>query len=148
MGATRRVTEHHHDIVLFDGVCGFCEGSVRFILDHECDDDLRFAPLDSPVGRALLLEHGLDPDDRTTFVFINGAGAFVRSDATMWIATHLRHPWCWIRVFRRLPRWLLDLPYDLIARNRYRWFGRHDACRLLTPDLAARFLPGSADTSA
>jgi predicted DCC family thiol-disulfide oxidoreductase YuxK len=143
VGAGTRVTNHDHDIVLFDGVCAFCDGAVRFILEHECDDNLRFAPLESPVGRTLLAEHGLDPDDRTSFVFINGAGAFVKSDATMWIATHLRGPWNWIRVFRGLPRWLLDIPYDIIARNRYAWFGKYDSCRLLTPELRSRFLDGS-----
>jgi predicted DCC family thiol-disulfide oxidoreductase YuxK len=141
MGTGRFVSEP--DVVLFDGVCGFCDGAIRFIIDKEREPHFKFAPLQSPAGRKLLAAHGMSPDWMTSYVLITGGRAYVKSAATARIAPHLRMPWSLMRLLRYLPGPLVDMGYDLIARNRYQWFGRFDSCRLMTPELEDRFLPGS-----
>lgn len=126
-------------IVVFDGVCNLCAESVAFILAHERDDSIRFTTAQSETGRALLSEFGLDPENLSTFVFIEGGTAHVRSDAALEVAQHLRLPWRMLRVFRIVPRRLRDSIYRLIARNRYRWFGKRESCVAPTPELRSRF---------
>jgi predicted DCC family thiol-disulfide oxidoreductase YuxK len=127
-------------IVVFDGMCNLCVRSVRFILAHERDHRLRFAAAQSPAGRELLRWHGLDPEAIPSLVLVSGGQVRVRSAAALEIADHLRRPWRWVRPFRVVPRRLRDVLYDLVSRNRYRWFGRRDSCLLPTPELASRFL--------
>jgi predicted DCC family thiol-disulfide oxidoreductase YuxK len=127
-------------VVLFDGVCNFCAHSVQFILAHERDHVIRFAANQSDVGRELLRQHGFAPDDVTTFVFIEGGRTLVRSDASLALASHLRQPWRLLRGFRILPRFLRDGLYNLVARNRYRLFGRRESCLVPTQEVRARFL--------
>lgn len=127
-------------ILLVDGVCNLCSGSVRFIADRERAPRLYFASLQSSVGRRLLREHGIDPDALASLVLIDAEGAHHRSDAALRIARELRAPWSWLTVFRIVPRPLRDAVYDFIARYRYRWFGRQDVCMLPRADLAPRFL--------
>jgi predicted DCC family thiol-disulfide oxidoreductase YuxK len=129
-----------HPIVLFDGVCNLCHGAVRFLLEHDKNARLRFASLQSDVGRALLAEHDLDADALDTIVFVDAAGAHVRSDAALRIVRVLGPPWSWLRVLAVLPRPLLDATYDFVARNRYRWFGKKDACPMPRPELQDRFI--------
>lgn len=126
-------------IVVFDGACNFCSRSVQFILRHDVRGRLRFAPLQSQTGRQLLERNGIDPADAQTFLLLDGDSVFVRSDAALEIAKDLG-TWQWLRVFRFLPRMLRDWTYDLIARNRYRWFGRRDACFVPTAEQRGRFI--------
>ncbi len=129
-----------HPIVLFDGVCNLCHGVVRFVLDRDRDARFRFAPLQSEVGRALLRGAGLDPDALDNVVLIDGVGAHLRSDASLRIARLLGAPWSWARLLVAIPRPLRDAVYDFVARNRYRWFGKKDACPLPRPEWRDRFL--------
>ena len=127
-------------IVLFDGVCNLCDRSVQFILDRDPAGVFRFASLQSDTGWALLVDHQLDPDALSSIVVVDGDRAYTRSDAALRIAQDLSAPWNALRVFRFAPRFLRDAAYELMARNRYRWFGTREACRIPTPDVAARFL--------
>ena len=129
-------------VVIFDGVCKLCAHSVTFILAHERDQMIRFAAAQSPAGGELLRELGFDPNAVKTFVFVKGGKVFVRSDAALEIARHLRGPWRLLVVLRVIPRVLRDWFYDLVARNRYRWVGRLDSCVVPTPELRARFIDG------
>jgi predicted DCC family thiol-disulfide oxidoreductase YuxK len=134
-------------VVLFDGVCNLCEGAVRFLVLRDPAGVFRFAPLQSEVGRRLLARHGLSPDSLDTFVLVEGDRARVHSDAFLGIARRLPAPWSWLRVLALLPRRLRDAVYGVVVRNRYRWFGRKEACLVPTPELRARFLadpPGRA----
>lgn len=139
-------------IVLFDGTCSLCDRTIQFVLDHERDHDLRFVALQSSLAEQLLVRAcgeakarsllrgangGGDPD---SIVVIEGARAFLYSDGALRIARHLRAPWGWLRAFTIVPRALRDVVYRLIARNRYRWFGRVENCRIPTEDQRARFL--------
>ncbi|QDU96119.1 hypothetical protein Pla8534_39380 [Lignipirellula cremea] len=126
-------------IVIFDGLCSFCSASVQFILKNDVRGKIRFAPAQSELGRTLLAKHGLDPDDAQSFLLIKADKAYVRSDAALEIARDLGW-WRWLRIFRILPRGLRDAMYSLVARNRYRWFGRRDTCLIPTPEQRSRFI--------
>jgi predicted DCC family thiol-disulfide oxidoreductase YuxK len=126
-------------IVVFDGVCNFCAWGVRFILNHDEAGRIKFAPMQSPMGQELLRRNGIDPANVGTFLLAKGANVYVRSDAALEIARDLR-AWRWLRIFRVVPRPLRDWMYSVIARNRYRWFGKRDACFLPTEEERARFL--------
>jgi predicted DCC family thiol-disulfide oxidoreductase YuxK len=128
-------------VVLFDGHCNFCSGVVNFLIDRDPHGRLKFAALQSETGRRLLAEHGLPlPDEPDTLVVIVGGKALVRSDAALATTKYLCGLWPLARVGFLVPRFLRDLVYKLVARHRYRWFGRSEACRVPTPALRARFL--------
>jgi len=127
-------------IVLFDGVCNLCSRSVAFIIEHERESTLRFASVQSNTGAELMQRYGLDPANITTFALILDNVAYTRSDAALRIARRLRGPWRLLTALRIVPRPLRDFVYDLVARNRYRWFGRRETCMVPTPELRARFL--------
>lgn len=128
-------------ILLFDGTCNFCNGTVNFLIPRDRRGRLRFAALQSELGRRLLTEHGLPiRDDPESMVYIEGGRALERSDAALALCRHLDGGWPLLRAFRIVPRCLRDAVYRLVARNRYRWFGRTEACVLPTPERARRFL--------
>jgi predicted DCC family thiol-disulfide oxidoreductase YuxK len=139
-------------LVLFDGKCNLCNGAVQFIIDHERAPNLKFAPLQSELAserltqaigteatRALVLgANGEgDPD---SIVVIEGGKAYTHSTAALRLASHLTAPWRWAFVFYIVPRFIRDVVYRWIARNRYRWFGKTESCRVPTPELRARFV--------
>lgn len=128
--------------MLFDGVCNLCNGAVQFILDHDRTQQLRFASLQSDAGRALLREHGIpvpegDPD---SIVLVEGGHAYDKSSAALRVASHMTFPFWLARAFVIVPAFLRDLVYAFIARNRYRWFGKTNECRIPTPELRARMV--------
>jgi predicted DCC family thiol-disulfide oxidoreductase YuxK len=127
-------------IILFDGVCKFCNGSVNFIIDHDPAARVRFAALQSEVGQSLLRKFGLKTTDFDTLVLVEGERCSTRSTAALRIAFYLTAPWRYLSALQLLPVFLRDPAYVLLARNRYRWFGQLDACRVPTPDIRARFL--------
>lgn len=129
-----------HPVVLFDGVCNLCNGSVQFILKRDPQARFRFASLQSEAGRSLLVEHGLDPDALSSVVVVEDGRVWQESSAALRIARHLPGAWKLLRVFTVIPRPLRDAVYRLIARNRYRWFGKSETCWLPTPELKGRFL--------
>lgn len=140
-GATSRTaTEPVSDVVVFDGLCKLCAASVIFILEREAGQALRFTPLQSPAGRRLMRELGFDAADAKTFVLIADGKAYVKSDAAIRAARYLRGSWKLLGLIRWIPRPIRDWVYDLVARNRYRWFGRLDACMAPTPRIKARFI--------
>lgn len=134
-------TERARGIILFDGVCNLCAWAVRFIIARDPAGRFRLASLQSAAGRSLLARYGVDaPPEPESVILIEGGQIYMRSDAALRIARGLRAPWplAWAAII--MPRPLRDLGYDFVARNRYRWFGRQEACWLPTPALRARFL--------
>jgi predicted DCC family thiol-disulfide oxidoreductase YuxK len=127
-------------VVLFDGVCNLCNGSVQFIVRHDPAGRFRFASLQSEAGRALLRRHGMDTEELSSVVLVEGGRAYSRSDAALRIAGGLGGAWKAAGALRAVPRPLRDLVYEWVARNRYRWFGKQEACMIPTPELRARFL--------
>ena len=134
------IPEPAHPLVLFDGVCNLCAGVVRFVIERDREARFRFAPLQSELGRAQQREHGIDPDALATFVLIDAEGAATRSTAVLRILRWLGAPWRWLYPLRFVPRPLRDALYGVVARNRYRWFGRRDDCLVPTAELRSRFL--------
>jgi len=131
-------------IVVFDGACVLCSGWVRFLLRRDRARRFRFAAMQDGAGRRLLAAHGLDPDDPMSFLLLDASGARTDSDAIIAVLEHLGGPWRAARVLRLLPRGLRDHLYRVLARNRYRWFGRRDACYLPPDGERGRFLMGDA----
>jgi predicted DCC family thiol-disulfide oxidoreductase YuxK len=129
-----------HPILLFDGVCNLCHGSVRFVLEHDPAARFRFAPLQSEVGRKLLTQHGLDPDAFDSMVLVDADGAHTKSAGMLRTARALGAPWSWAYPLIAIPERLRDAVYDWIAHNRYRWFGKKDACPIPRPEWRDRFL--------
>lgn len=129
-----------HPIVLFDGVCNLCSTSVQFILQRDPAGRFRFASLQSDLAQRLLTERGLDPKALDSVVVVDGDRFYRESDAALRIARDLKGAWKALSVFRVIPRPVRDWAYRLIARNRYRWFGKSETCWLPTPELRGRFL--------
>lgn len=127
-------------IVLFDGVCNFCNAAINFVIEHDKDGYFKFAPLQSATGERLMNEHGIDRLETDSVILVEDGSAYVHSDAAVRIARRLNGIWSWAYLLRVIPRRLRDWGYRLIARNRYRLFGQRDACMMPTPDIRARFL--------
>lgn len=128
------------DVIIFDGVCNLCARSVQFILAHESEPRLKFVALQSPAGARMMRELGFSPGDAKTFVLVAEGRPFVRSDAAIRVAAYLRGAWKALGLIGALPRPIRDWGYDVVANNRYRWFGRKESCMVPTPALRARFI--------
>jgi predicted DCC family thiol-disulfide oxidoreductase YuxK len=123
-------------IWLYDGVCVLCSGAVQYVLRHEREPLIRFVAIQSREGRALATSHGIDADDPETFLFIDQTGVNRRMDGVLALFAHVGWPGRAVRLLRVLPRPIRDQLYDLLARHRYRLFGRRAACEM--PSLAQR----------
>jgi len=139
-GKHERPASNEEAIWLYDGLCGFCSWSVRFLLAHESAPSSRFVALQSKLGRELARQHGIDPDEPSSFLFIQGARAFEKSDGLIALAEHLRWPWRATKWLQLLPKPWRDFLYDVLARNRFRIMGRKDACELPPPHVRTRFV--------
>lgn len=133
------------DLVLYDGVCGFCNGVVRWLLAHDAKKALTFAALQGETASALRARHPEIPESIDTFVFVErraaGERVWLRSAALFRLFAALPAPWRWIAALRVFPRALTDRVYDAFARRRYRWFGELETCPVPTLEVRARFLP-------
>ncbi|WP_281885047.1 thiol-disulfide oxidoreductase DCC family protein [Paenibacillus sp. YYML68] len=130
----------NHAIVCYDGVCGFCQRVVQFLLPRDRHGAFYYTALQSPTGQALLKEHGLDPSSLSTFVLIDAGRAYVRSTAGLRVLLRLGGWWRLLYAAIIVPVPIRDAVYSLIARNRYRFFGKTDACMLPVPEARGRFL--------
>lgn len=130
----------NHPLVLFDGVCNFCNASVNFILKRDPTGVFRFTPLQSKMAKRLLEKFQLPSDELNTMVLIDGDRVCTRSDAGLRIARRLRWPWPLVSVFLIIPKVLRDVVYKIIARNRYRWWGKRETCMVPSPEWKERFL--------
>jgi predicted DCC family thiol-disulfide oxidoreductase YuxK len=127
-------------LILFDGVCNLCNGAVNFVIRRDPAGRFRFAPLQEPGGQRLLAAHHLRREDFDSLVLLEEGRSFLKSTAALRIARHLGALWPLLYFFIIVPRPLRDSVYDWVARNRYRWFGRRDACMVPAPDVLDRFL--------
>ena len=128
--------------ILFDGVCNLCNSFVQFIIKHDPNGRFRFASLQSEVGRQLLAAHSItivSADPESVLLVANGK-VYSHSTAVLRILRKLGGMWSLLYAGMLLPRFARDAAYRFVARNRYRWFGREEACMLPTPELAQRFL--------
>ena len=128
-----------NNIVLFDGVCNLCNRSVDFIIRHEKSHKLQFASLQSDVGKSIVNKSGLDEIPDSVMLYVDGK-LLIRSDAVLAISTYLKRPYAYGIIFKYVPKILRDSVYNLIAKNRYRWFGKKEKCRVPSADERERFL--------
>ncbi|MFU8807122.1 MAG: thiol-disulfide oxidoreductase DCC family protein [Bradymonadaceae bacterium] len=133
-------TDSSRTVVLFDGVCNFCNGAVQFIINRDPGDRFRFASLQSDIGQRLLRAHGFDTEDFDTMVAIAGDKVMTKSDAALYIARKLGKPWPVLSFLKIIPRFIRNFAYDWIAHNRYRFFGKKDQCMTPSPENRRRFL--------
>lgn len=127
-------------IILFDGVCNFCNNSVNFIIEHDPEGYFKFAPLQSEIGERLLKENGINKIETDSVVLLEDGRAYTHSTAALRVARKLSGAWRYLYGFRFVPEFIRDFAYKLFAKNRYRMFGKQDACMLPTPEIRARFL--------
>ena len=127
-------------IVLFDGVCVFCNHSVNFIIRHDRRDLYRFAPLQSEIGKRLLAQYGLDPESVDSVVLIENGRACAKTSAALRICRNLDGMWPLMYGFIIVPAFVRNVVYDIIAKYRYRWWGKLDACMMPTPEVRRKFL--------
>ena len=127
-------------IILFDGVCNFCNAGVNFIIRQDKENIFRFTALQSRAGQRLTEQYHLPKKDFDSFIFIENGKVYNRSTAGLKVYNKLPWYWKWTQVFSIVPKFLRDGVYDFIARNRYKWFGKKEECMIPTPDVRNRFL--------
>lgn len=128
-----------HPIVLFDGICNYCNSMVNFAIRNDREGRLRFAPLQSDAGRNLRKQYQV-PTGVDSVVFIENDRAYYYSDAALRITRYLQGPARLLYGFMIIPRFIREPIYKWIARNRYKWFGKKDSCMIPTPEVRDRFL--------
>ncbi len=126
--------------ILFDGVCNLCSGFVVFTIKRDPDAKFKFASLQSNEGGNFQKEFGINPDNIKTIVLVENDNYYIKSDAVLRIFKHLDGMWFILYYLIYIPRSIRNFVYDLVANNRYRWFGKKDVCMLPTPELKKRFL--------
>ena len=127
-------------IIIFDGHCALCSGWARFVLRHDRRGVYRLLPAQTPLGRALYVHYGLDPEEYETNILLADGVAWFKSEGSIRMAEGLGWPWSLARLLRVLPLAMRDRLYQSLARNRLRLFGRRAACYLGEPGLEHRFL--------
>lgn len=131
---------NENPIILFDGVCNFCNSAINFVLKQDKKGIFRFAPLQSEAGQRLLQEYNLSTEEFDSFVLIDNGKVYKKSAASLRVMNKL--PWYWkeAQVLRIIPTAFRDAIYDFIASNRYKWFGKKEQCMIPTPEMRSRFL--------
>jgi predicted DCC family thiol-disulfide oxidoreductase YuxK len=128
-------------IILFDGICNLCNSAIQFVIKRDKKNLYKFAPLQSDTAKALLQERGIDTSKIDSIILIDPNTAYyTKSSAALEIGKTFGGGWRLIGVFEWVPEPVRDWVYDLIAKNRYRWFGKQNECMVPTPELKAKFL--------
>lgn len=126
-------------IILFDGVCNFCNSSVRFVCERDPDKYFLFTSLQSEIGQQLLAKYQIS-SELTSVVLIENENIYLRSSAAIYIARRLTRLWPMMMIFLIIPRQLRDAIYDFIGKRRYQWFGKSEQCQLPAENIKDRFL--------
>ena len=126
-------------IILFDGVCNLCNNSVKFIIKRDTSGYFKFASLQGETGQRLLKKHSLNYD-LNSFLLIEKEKVYIKSSAALRVCSQLGGAWRILSIFRFLPPLFRDFLYDIVAKNRYKWFGKEESCILPLPKWKQRFL--------
>ena len=127
-------------IILFDGVCNFCNTSINFIIRKDKNDYFRFLTLQSEKGKAIVERYNLDPENLQTVILLENGRIYTRSTAALRIARKLKGGWKLFYGFIVIPAMIRDMGYNLIAKYRYKWWGKQEACMVPTPEIRKKFL--------
>ncbi|QNG60672.1 thiol-disulfide oxidoreductase DCC family protein [Bacillus sp. PAMC26568] len=128
------------NILLFDGVCNFCDRTVQFVIKHDKKAVFKFASLQSDAGQRLLARHRLLQQDFDSFVYVKNDRIYTKSTAALHVLKELGGTFQLTFILLAIPRPIRDFGYSILAKNRYKWFGRKDACSLPSPEVRERFL--------
>jgi predicted DCC family thiol-disulfide oxidoreductase YuxK len=139
MGAAIEI-EEISEVILYDGVCNFCNSTVNFIIKNENSKELNFASLQSEFSSELAKNYNFDNTQLKTIVFVQNGRAYLKSKAIFRIVAYLKLPWSLFSIFSLLPIKFTDFFYDFISKNRYRIFGKSESCIVPTSELKSRFL--------
>lgn len=131
---------YHPAIVLFDGVCNFCNTTVNTIIKYDKRAYIKFTPLQSELGRELLNQYHIDVSKVDSVIFIENDKAYVFSSAILHIARRLKGLFPLLFVFKLVPAFIRNPLYKWIAKNRYKWFGKKDSCMIPSPEIRSRFI--------
>ncbi len=127
-------------IILFDGICNLCDGAVQFVIKHDPENQFLFASLQSEPGQRLLKQFKLPVENFNSFILIQDEKVYSKSTGALKVARQIKGVWSWLYIFIIIPAFIRDAVYTWIAQNRYKWFGKKEACMIPTPELKARFL--------
>ena len=129
-----------HPIILFDGICNFCNSAVNFVIRHDKRGRIRFAALQSVAGQALLARYQLPTSIFDTFIFLENGKVYTRSTAALRLSRYLSGAWPVFYGFIIVPEFIRNWLYNFVARNRYKWFGQKQSCMVPGPQIRQRFL--------
>ena len=128
-------------LILFDGVCNLCNNSINFVIRKDKKNQFLFAPLQGELGEKFIRERNIDTAKTDSIILLEpGKAYYVKSSAALKIGQSFGGAWKMLAIFEWIPTSISDFFYDIIAKNRYRWFGRMDNCMIPTPELKAKFL--------
>ena len=129
-----------NSIILFDGVCNFCDASINFVIERDKKGKFKYASLQSEVGEKYLNKFGLNTQSYDSFILVEGDKYYTKSSAALRVTKDMTGLWPMLYAFMVIPKVMRDAVYSLIAKNRYKWFGKKDECMLPSPEVRARFL--------
>ncbi|MFI5133438.1 MAG: thiol-disulfide oxidoreductase DCC family protein [Chitinophagales bacterium] len=132
--------EQEHPIILFDGICNYCNGVINSIIRQDKKKIFRFATLQSDAGQKILKQWNLPTDEFASFVLLDKGKLFLKSSAALRLYSKLPWYWKWTQFFWIFPKFIRNGVYSIIARNRYKWFGKREECMIPTADVRERFL--------
>lgn len=127
-------------IIFFDGVCNLCNSTVDFLISRDKKRHFRYASLQSDAGQAMLRKHNLPTSEFGSFLYLDGDTLHTKSSGALRVAVKLGGLWSLMGIFLIIPPFIRNAVYDLIAKHRYRWFGKRETCRLPTPEERTLFL--------
>lgn len=128
-------------IILFDGVCNLCDSTVQFLIKRDTKDIFRFVAIQSDLGQEIIRHIGIDTSQTDSIILYEPGNAYYyKAEAALKIGKELGGLYTLLSLFRHLPKGLSNVVYDYVARNRYKWYGKKDACMIPTPQMKAKFL--------
>jgi predicted DCC family thiol-disulfide oxidoreductase YuxK len=130
----------YQNLILFDGICNFCNTAVQLVIEVDRQQIFKFAAIQSELGQQLYRQHGLDPTDIQTLMLVDGDRVLTKSDAVLAVLSKLEGGWQLLGAFQALPPPLRDWAYTEFARQRFRLFGRRETCMVPPPEVQARFI--------
>ena len=127
-------------VILFDGICNLCNSSVNWVIDRDSSNQFKFSALQSTYGKAVVEKFHLQRDFMDTVLLVDGDKIWQRSDAALQILKSLGGIYSVAVIFFIVPAFIRNMVYNFVARNRYKWFGKQDVCRVPAPELKEKFL--------
>ena len=127
-------------IILFDGVCNFCNSSVNFVIKHDKKNHFLFAPLQSETAKKLLEKFNIDSSKTDSFILIENNKAYLQSTAALRVTKHLNKLYPLLYAFLITPPFIRNSVYNLVAKNRYKWFGKKEICMIPSAEIKGKFI--------